>query len=126
MKLNKAQEIKGYIFKGWSKTKENKNIDFKDEEKISKMSYVDKDIITLFPIYEPIKYTINYNGISNIENVTLSNVDTQICIYDKEYKIKEGKKIKNQIYIFESNISDKKGVKSYETFRNKLTYERCC
>lgn len=57
----------GYYFKGWNTKSDGSGVYYKSEEKLTKPNFTDVDNgkVVLYAIWEPIKYTIRFNGNGN-------------------------------------------------------------
>ena len=82
-------EVTGYIFNGWTKTKGSKGIDFVKNAEIYNYTATNNQSITLYPVYEPIRYSVIYNEESNFEfKIDLAEInDLKNIEYDKSYDV---------------------------------------
>lgn len=81
----------GYIFTGWNTEVDGSGTYYNDEEKVSNLSEIDNDTITLYAQYLKISY-IN-NGSTTFDGTINTFIDTGVNLYsqetiDKDFEIK--------------------------------------
>lgn len=83
--------VTGYNFKGWSLTKYSDNIDFNPNEELFNYTSIEDQEYTIYPIYEPIKYTFKFSN-NNLKNILLNN-----SISDETFTYNEPKNLPDNI-----------------------------
>ena len=81
-------DIDGYIFNGWSLTK-NGSVAFKANAELFNYTAEEYMEYVLYPNYTPIEYIIKYSN-ENMQNVNLkNNISDQTYVYDEPQKLKD-------------------------------------
>ena len=81
-------DIDGYIFNGWSLTKDG-SVTFKANAELFNYTTEEDMEYVLYPNYTPIEYTIKYSN-ENMQNVDLgNNIFDQTYVYDEPQKLKD-------------------------------------
>lgn len=86
--LSNHIDIDGYIFNGWSLTKDG-IVTFEPNAQLLNYTTEENKEYTLYPNYTPIEYTIKYSN-ENMQNVDLgNNISDQSYVYDEPQNLKD-------------------------------------
>jgi uncharacterized repeat protein (TIGR02543 family) len=78
----------GYLFIGWSRNKNSTTAEYQPGDTILNWTTTDNDTITLYAVWQPIEYSIKFNGNSNWNS---QNNYTQTLLFDRAYKLTKNK-----------------------------------
>ncbi len=81
-------KLTGWIFKGWSRTK-NGSVEFADQAEVMNLSNVDGGKVELFAIWEPQVYTVKFN-VTKPEGASadlIGEMSDMVCYYDTEFTL---------------------------------------
>ena len=87
--LSNNVKITGYNFVGWSLINGSDKISFNSEAEIFNYTEINNEIITIYPIYEPIKYKFKFSN-ENLNGLIINgNIEDEEYIYDIPKKLKK-------------------------------------
>ena len=66
----------GYTFKGWSTSSSSTTVTYTDQQSVSNLTTTNGAIVNLYAVWNPITYTVKYNGNGNTGGSTASSTHT--------------------------------------------------
>ena len=80
--LSNNIKVKGYNFIGWSLLRKYDKVDFNSNDEIFNYTDVSNEIITIYPIYKPIKYVFKFSN-ENLKKLTVNGtINDEEFVYD--------------------------------------------
>ena len=80
--LSNNIKVKGYNFIGWSLFRKSDKVDFDSNDEIFNYTDVSNEIITIYPIYEPIKYVFKFSNENSKKLTVNGTIDDEEFVYD--------------------------------------------
>ena len=99
-----AYKKTGYIFTGWNTKKNGSGDSYDNKQSVKNLTSKNGGTVTLYAQWEPITYTVQYNG----NGATSGSTAASTHIYDKEKKLTKNGFERKFSVIYNKNCTDKK------------------
>lgn len=113
---------KGYIFKGWSTSSNTSKVQYQNQDILNILQYPSKGKVILYAVWEPIKYTIEFdvnNGTGSMEPMENLYYGTRYQLIDNNFT-REGYKFLGWSKVKGSNVVH---LKNKESIYNLVSEE---